>query len=1151
MTVLERAAKKTLAVALTASLLAPANLFAADVTVAASAAIRPIPVINAELTLPIQTPDVAAPAPIVSAAALQAAAPALSAHPILPILETLQAVGVSLEQAPSNAAQAQQLLRAAQALPEGSAKQNMAAMAQAMASPAGAMAPGAKIAAVYDGAAGAAGAASAAASAPAEPASFWSRLVPSFLRKSKPAAAVVTRAPRPVDPETLEVPAEKLRYTPPVDQIPASSREIELESDPSKPIIGQDEALKAMYYGMKMPGKHYNVFVSGPEGSGRETAARAIAQKLASTMARPDDLVALTNFGDHENPLVVELMPGAGPRLAAAEKKFVQTFTTALPQALNRKEVTAARKKIHEMVAKVEEQRQQALDAEVAQQRLPGGKFGFKLVRESNGDGTATVRPVLTYAKDGQMTDLTAEERDALIASGAFTRQEWDASVEQSKKAAQPFLEKYVDMLHENEAVEKKANEKIEAINSQVAQALAESAAGVMIDAVSRDRHATPEHKEYEKRAQARLEAVQAEGFALKLGGQYGLLVDFDGQQPFVALVKVVDGKPVPVKPEEMQQIMQSGAVTKDQIQKAARPLVEKLMAALEQNDAEHKAVHAADPYTEQEQRGIQYVTMLAKHAAFNYEAFLPAQEAEGNPMAAMMRQARPKPDELYRVGVLRTTPDNVKGAPVVVVKDYSFDGIFGTAEGGKKTMLMPGIGAVKVNEPGGPILKGGSLAQAGGGFWIANVMDLLRSPGVWPALMRYVRTGEVEIVEEGLLGLATLKGGRYHAKSSTKIVLIGSPMLRMLLSHYDEDYKLNFPDTSAAEFEPNLPANPQSISGYLQFFKRVIADGGDLIAHFTRDGMASIIEYASKVSGGNETLTAQFGAMHGLMREATEQAREAGRKEVTRADVDAALAARNAASGVYRKRLKDLQVKGVFKIMTDGEEVGTINGLAVTGEDSGVAMRINVQTMVREPGEPILASLDRQASAELTGPSFNKALGIEETVVRKVIEALGWKKPLPVSFRLSFEQNYGGIDGDSATSTIIYAMLSSLSGVPIKQQYANTGSADQKNWVQAIGGINAKTAGFYDIAANKPGGLTSKQGVLMPKTNVSDLNLRPDIAEAIKAKKFHIYQIDNIQQGMEVLTGVPWAVIQQRALANLQAYAEARKDGEKDEKKK
>lgn len=1165
MTALVRPAKKTLAVLLTAAMLAPAQLFAVEVSAAPTSVSGPAPVFSAgQVTIPsLSAPQVPTaiqgpalinfsvpsaaqaslePTPILGGAQATLAQPqAVEANPVIQVLNQFQAAGVSLTDTPSSPGQAQKLIQTAQALPASSAKQSIVAMAQAIAaSPSsGGSAVAAQLSAAYEGGSAAAPAsADAPAAAPAT--GLW-RLVPSFLR---PSAKKPAQAAQAVDPQTLEVPAAKLRYTAPIEQLPASSREID-PADAGKPIVGQDAALKAMYYGMKMPGQHYNVFVSGPEGSGRETAAREIATALAAQMPTPNDLVAVTNFADRDHPLVLELMPGSAPKLVAAVQKFVTMYQQVLPQALNSKEATAGRKAIHEQVGEIEDQRRADLDAEVAQERLPGGKFGMQLTSESNGNGTMTVRAVPTFAVDGKMTPLTDEQAAALIAKGSFTEAEWTAAREQAKKSGQPFLEKFVEMMQENQALEKQADEKIEAINSQIAQMAAQQLSDVLLSAVSRDRHSTPAHKEYEKRAQQRLAALDAETSKPTIAGKYGFLLRGEPDQPQVVLVKVIDGKVVPAQQAELQELLSSGQVTQQKIMSIVRPFLKKFGEIMEENDADHRAVHAADPLSPEEERAVKYVSMLAGSAAMNYGLFMPSEEEGGNPMASLMKQARPDPKDLFRVGVLRTVAPGQKGAPVVFVKDYSFDAIFGTAEGGKKTMLMPGVGAVKMKEPGGPLLEGGSLAQAGGGFWVANAIDLLRSPGVWPALMRYVRTGEIEIVEQGLLGLASLQGARFHASSKTKIVLVGSPMIRMLLQHYDEEYKLNFPEATTAEFEPNLPTSSESIEGYLQFFRNVIAQSGGLIAQFSRDAMAAILEYSSKIAGSNEKLSAQFGAMHGLMREATEKAREGGRQEVSRADVDAALAARQAASNVYRKRMKELQVNGVFKIQTEGAVVGQINGLAVTGEDSGVAMRITAETMVREPGDPILASLDRQASGELTGPSFNKALGVEETVVRKMIEELGWKKPLPVSFRLSFEQNYGGIDGDSATSTIIYALLSSLSGVPIKQQFANTGSSDQKDWVQAIGGINAKTAGFYDIAKER--GLTGSQGVLMPKTNVSDLNLRPDIAEAIKAGKFHIYQIDNIQQGMEVLTGVPWSVIQQKALARLQEYANARKAGEDD----
>jgi predicted ATP-dependent protease len=290
------------------------------------------------------------------------------------------------------------------------------------------------------------------------------------------------------------------------------------------------------------------------------------------------------------------------------------------------------------------------------------------------------------------------------------------------------------------------------------------------------------------------------------------------------------------------------------------------------------------------------------------------------------------------------------------------------------------------------------------------------------------------------------------------------------------------------------------------------------------------VLEHAARLADSHQNFTAQFGALQGLLQEASYWAQQAGRTEVRGEDVETALKAKSEREDVHVKRMMDLYQNNVFRVETSGAAVGQINGLAVMGS-FGVPMRI---TFVAGPGAPGLVSVDQQAGT--TGSSFNKALGNEWSFL---VNEFGQKQAMKVQIRMSHEQNYGGIDGDSATSTTLYGILSALSGVPIKQNFAVTGSADQFGNVQAIGGVNEKIEGFFAICKHR--GLTGDQGVVIPRTNVADLQLSPEVAQAIKDGQFHIYAVDNVRQGIEILTGTAYQTIKTKAEARLAEIAKGK----------
>ena len=710
------------------------------------------------------------------------------------------------------------------------------------------------------------------------------------------------------------------------------------------------------------------------------------------------------------------------------------------------------------------------------------------------------------------------DQRDSVIGAGTFTMAEWQKAIKDGKEAAKPFLEQVEGMMHENQAEANAANEQIGKINQQAAVSVVQQLAPILVSAVGKNRHDTPEHKEFEKRMSARQAELDAEAAKLRIG-QFGIYVQVENGQIAVGVTKDEGGKMVPMSDEEFAAKLQSGELTEAAIQKAVKPLVAKLQANSKINDTEHKAVHAKDaPVSKEEQAALGYVKRLLGVAAQNYGVFIQGDEE------APAGKRKIDPAEMFRVSVLS---DNrgVTGAPVVYEMSPSYERVFGSAEDNSKVMLVPGVGAVRTEGPGGPTLKGGSFLKANGGFLVMNAMDLVREPGVWPALMQAIRNGQAEIAEGGIMGLMSQKGDKYHVPAKVKVVLLGSPSLKMMLAHYDEDFGRAF--NAGAEFEPTLNIGKEAIDGYLQFMAKVITTSGGAIFHMTKDGIAAIMEFAARIAGSNTKLTAQFGAMHSLMKESSFWAKEAGRTEVRREDIDAALNARAESENVYTRHMMEMYQSGVFKVQTHGKEVGQINGLAVMGA-FGVPMRITVKTGAGTPG---IISVDRNAGS--TGSSFNKALG---NVEGYLMSLFGQKEAVSAKISISFEQNYGGIDGDSATSTEIYAILSSLSGVPIQQRFAVTGSADQSGNVQAIGGANEKTEGFFSVASalvNKAyqDGLNA---VIVPRDNVNDLMLSPAVVQAVREGRFKIYSVKSIKEGMELLTGVPFAEVLQKAEARL-----------------
>jgi predicted ATP-dependent protease len=1064
-----------------------------------------------------------------------ASASGIERHPVLGIIEGLRARGVELPETVT-AADAMAL---AQALPEGSARVEMIALAAALGNAGAGSA--ASTGRIFDGAQNRRAAGLEEAAPVQQPSALRRWVVNPLLRLAgradAPAPAARQHA-KPANPQDYKVGLNDLRWAPSDKDLPASTRDMKVAD---KQIVGQDDALKAMRFGLKMgvtkdgrmEGRHYNMYVSGPEGSGRETALRHLLDEVAPKMQTPGDLVAATNFDHPEKPVILSLPKGRGIPFAKAIRGFVMKAAEILPKALDQGEVGQMKKQIMASIRADFENGIAAIQAAAKAVAMPEGyKLDFVVSHDEQGRTSFGTRVLYNNEPLKQGVD-TPKQQEAL------------AKLEEH---APKFQEQFMAMAEKNNAMTEQAAAQIAQAEAQgSAQILAQLAQG-LVAAVAPEQAASPELEAFQAKVQAWQEQFNAKVSAVDVDG-FGIAVIPNGRG--VAVAFTYEGKPVQKK--VIEELLSSGKISnaqwatiQDRLKLQAKTLMEEMKSKMAEFNAEAEKIAGAQPeMTMDQMQAMAYVQALANYAAAHYQIFLgreaESEEGEGNPLAALFggpKQRPIDPADHFRVSVLVNNA-KTQGAPVIWEKNPTFENLFGMAEDNDRIGMM-GLMPVKTQGVGGPSLKSGSFHKANGGFLVLNVMDVLREPGVWPALMRAVRNGDAEVAEGGLLGLMRGRGVSYSVPTKVKVILVGSPYLRMLLGHHDEDFNLNF--QSVAEFEPRVRIAEGTVASYAQVLKNIVSISGGEIMDFSKGAIARVLEAMSRSAGDHSYLDASFGGMLSLARESSFWAREAGREEVRREDVETALKSKQDREETYRRHLIDVYKNNVFVVETSGKKVGQGNGLAVMGS-FGVPMRVTA-VVSRASGGGGLISVDRGAGS--TGKSFNKALGVVEGFFNSLFASrLGF--PAVISY--SYEQNYGGIDGDSATSTEIYIGMSALAGVGLNQAIAYTGSADQFGNVQAIGGVNEKIEGFFELAKSR--GLSGEQGVIIPRSNVRDLNLTPEVAQAVAEGKFHIWAVDHVSQGLEILTGMAYSEIVERAegtlkdmrRAGLREAAEAKKE--------
>jgi predicted ATP-dependent protease len=503
-----------------------------------------------------------------------------------------------------------------------------------------------------------------------------------------------------------------------------------------------------------------------------------------------------------------------------------------------------------------------------------------------------------------------------------------------------------------------------------------------------------------------------------------------------------------------------------------------------------------------------EYLEEVRHHLLDNLAPFKEREGEEEQPQESpesLLKQPGPERDPFRVYGVNVILAHNSEDtSPVIFETTPTHANLFGTiqraydARGGWTSDFMD--------------LRGGSLLRADGGFLIMYSVEALSEPGVWRALKRTLNHNRLEIQPLEMFYPFTSTALKPEPVDiNVKVILIGDRDLYELLYEYEEDFRKIF--KVRVEFDEEMPLSDIVIEEYAGRL-RALSEKENLFP-FDRGAFAAILEYGVRRAGRRNKVTARFVDIADLAREAHYASAAAGENVVRAAHVRAAIASKIERHNLIETRIREMVEEGTLLVDMHGSCVGQVNGLSVLeigGYSFGKPVRITASAALGKSG---LINIERESN--LSGRFHDKGVHIIAGYLRSIFAK---DKPLSLAASICFEQSYSGVDGDSASSTEIYALLSALSDLPLRQDLAVTGSMNQRGDIQAIGGVNEKIEGFFDTC--RIYGLTGTQGVLIPAANVEDLMLREDVLDAVAAGNFHIWPASRVEQGIELLTGVP-----------------------------
>jgi lon-related putative ATP-dependent protease len=580
--------------------------------------------------------------------------------------------------------------------------------------------------------------------------------------------------------------------------------------------------------------------------------------------------------------------------------------------------------------------------------------------------------------------------------------------------------------------------------------------------------------------------------------------------------IAVVDGKPL--TPEEfnvlpdavkskfeenlrsIQTEIEATALEIDRISQSLHADVEKLMDAFALSAVKKRLDPIRKEFKDNEAI-VEYLYAAQEHIAENFNLFIPSDKTE-QPIEDQTPRSAESSFQQYKISVL-VDHGSTKGAPVIFESNPTYYNVFGRIE---KRAIM---GTINTDFT---MVQAGSMLNANGGYLIMEIDAVIMNPYVWEALKRTLRVKFLQIEdipEESGFSTTSLKPEPIPL--DVRVILLGSYEAFEIIQN--EDPRFNKIFKVRADFDYEVDRTARTIQQYASFIARVCKE--ENLLPFTPSGIAAIVEYGQKYVSNKNKLSIRFGPILGVLKEADYWARKNNARQITDKYVVKAFNDHRFRHNLYEQKMHESYQDNTIMIDVQGEVIGQVNALAVyqIGELSfGRPARITAETYLGKQG---VVNIEREA--ELSGSTHDKGVLILSGYLGRTFAQ---QYPLSLSISITFEQSYYGVDGDSASSTELYAIISSLADIPIKQGIAATGSVNQKGEIQAIGDVNQKVEGFFEVCKEK--GLTGKQGVIIPKANTKNLMIKREVIQAVKQKKFHIYPVAAVEQGIEILTGVP-----------------------------
>ena len=573
------------------------------------------------------------------------------------------------------------------------------------------------------------------------------------------------------------------------------------------------------------------------------------------------------------------------------------------------------------------------------------------------------------------------------------------------------------------------------------------------------------------------------------------------------AIVPLIEGEPAP--PERMQQLLASGALTQEQVEGFQKKVaswaerLEQLAISMRELGRRH-AEEARDLLRGEVRRLVEGEVRCIRDEFPSESAARFLDSVVENVVHSDLEELVQSKDAMRRFEVnvvLGHRPD--EGCPVIVETIPTLVNLLGSVD----RRVLPGGNVVSDHL----MINAGSLLRASGGYLVIEAREILREPGAWKMLVRTLRAGKLEIVPSELQGPWATRTLKPEAiPIDVKVIMIGDPGLYYLLDSEDSDFPHLF--KVLADFDSSIERSIEGVETYAALLSRIVQD--EHLPHFDRTGVAALAEHGARIAGRNTRLTTRFGRLVDIAREAAFLASKSTHNLVTGEDVLEAIRRGKRRGDLPARKFRERVADGTIHIQTRGTAIGEVNGLAVIHAGPlvyGFPARI---TSTIGAGHAGMINIERES--QLSGAIHTKGFYILGGLLRHLLQT---QHPLAFSASIAFEQSYGGIDGDSASGAEMCCLISSLTGLPLRQDLAMTGAIDQHGRILPIGAATEKVEGFFDACVDL--GLTGTQGVILPRANVGDLMLRADVVEACAEGRFHVYAVETIQEALELFTGV------------------------------